>query len=409
MAALFLNIVVLAGSIRNATAFSVLDGGFAPSGFNSNATIYAVATQSDGKVIVAGNFTYQAYYGNFTNILRLGTNGSLDYYFGGGSSAVNGPVYSILIEPDDKIILVGAFSMVGGYSRGCIARLSAAGNVDGYFQSPGFNYYVYTVGRQSDGKIVVGGGFTTVGGYTQYGVARLSSSGSYDSTFNPGIAGSGGQAVYSLAVYPDGFPSEDKIIIGGYFNSVQNNTARTNVARLNSNGSLDTSFTGVNMNGSVYAVALDYGPFTSFGTSGSNVEKVLIGGTFTGFSSRDYFARLNDDGTIEFNTSNSYVDGAVKSIRIQSDHLILLAGAFTYSQNHTRNGITRLFPGSSGSFSDVINLDVDWADHSPNGGSGGSLETLAVGGNGAIYVGGGFTAFEGESRPKIARLFPSDE
>ena len=72
-------------------------------------------------------------------------------------------------------------------------------------------------------------------------------------------------------------------------------------------------------------------------------------------------------------------------------------------QSDVRNGIVRLIPNQ-----DLISWDFDWAECTPNGAGGGSVETLALSSAGAIYVGGSFTTFEASSRPRVARLVESD-
>src|SRR5207249_710843 len=138
---------------------------------------------------------------------------------------------------------------------------------------------------------------------------------------------------------------------------------RVNIARLNYDGTVDAAFsTGNDLNGPVYAVVTDYGPFTPGGINGPNIEKVLIGGAFTSFGgTRNWFARLADTGLPDFNVQSSFVDGVVKSLRVQADQRILLGGAFTHSQSNIRNGVARLIPNS-----DLIGVDGDWAQCFPN-------------------------------------------
>jgi uncharacterized delta-60 repeat protein len=94
------------------------------------------------------------------------------------------------------------------------------------------------VAVQPDGKILVGGHFTAFKGTNRSGIARLNANGSLDSSFNPGtgIAGSYDPVVTRFAVQPD-----DRILVGGSF-STFNGTVRNGMARLHANGSLDGSF-----------------------------------------------------------------------------------------------------------------------------------------------------------------------
>ena len=80
---------------------------------------------------------------------------------------------------------------------------------------------------QTDGTILVGGAFTSVGGQPRTNLARLNANGILDSVFNPGPGGSAASSVYSLSMQADG-----KILLGGAFTSVTGQ-AHTNLARLN--------------------------------------------------------------------------------------------------------------------------------------------------------------------------------
>jgi hypothetical protein len=70
---------------------------------------------------------------------------------------------------------------------GCPSVARAQSAVDGF--DPGANNAVWAFARQPDGKILVGGDFTTMGGggtgvTTRNRIARLNADGSLDTTFN---------------------------------------------------------------------------------------------------------------------------------------------------------------------------------------------------------------------------------
>src|SRR6185369_10668411 len=98
----------------------------------------------------------------------------------------------------------------------------------------GFNSWVNVLAVQPDGRLVAGGLFTRFNNLLRRYVARLNLDGSLDATFNPGVGPDG--PLVGLALQPDG-----KILIGGFFTSVSS-TPRSHIARLNANGSLDTTF-----------------------------------------------------------------------------------------------------------------------------------------------------------------------
>src|SRR5690606_28191869 len=91
---------------------------------------------------------------------------------------------------------------------------------------------------QSDGKIIVGGRFTSYNGTARGRVARLNTDGSLDTTFAAVGVGADAQ-VEAVLVQPDG-----QILVAGNFNNY-NGTARQKVVRLNTDGSVDPSFAQV--------------------------------------------------------------------------------------------------------------------------------------------------------------------
>src|SRR5262245_8619702 len=97
--------------------------------------------------------------------------GSLDATFNPGTGA-NDIVYSVIQQPNGKIIIGGEFSAYNGTSRIRLARLNADGSLDASFNpGSGANNYVLSMALQSDGKIVIGGFFTTYNGTARNHIA----------------------------------------------------------------------------------------------------------------------------------------------------------------------------------------------------------------------------------------------
>jgi uncharacterized delta-60 repeat protein len=131
---------------------------------------------------------------------------------------VNNLVWAIALQSDGKVLIGGQFTSVGGQVRNKVARLNANGTLDTSFADPGVtDGSVYAITVQSDGKVLIGGGFSTVGGQTLSKVARLNADGTLDTTFgNPNVVGAGVfPVVEALALQTDG-----KILIGGDFTQV---------------------------------------------------------------------------------------------------------------------------------------------------------------------------------------------
>jgi uncharacterized delta-60 repeat protein len=156
-------------------------------GTGFNAVVNKIALQSDGKIIAAGNFTN--YNGTAINrIVRLNTNGSIDGTFSVGTG-FNLVVNTLDIQSDGKIIVVGNFTNYNGTAINRIVRLNTNGSIDGTFSvGTGLSFAPTALKIQSDGKVLVGisATFTYNGSSSYNGLIRLDSAGSIDSTFTIG-------------------------------------------------------------------------------------------------------------------------------------------------------------------------------------------------------------------------------
>jgi uncharacterized delta-60 repeat protein len=243
--------------------------------------------------------------------------------------ASNSYVVTTALQPDGKMLVAGYFSSVGGYTRNHLVRLNTDGTVDATF-NPNPDGDVNCVVVQDDGKIVVGGWFNTIGGQARNYIARLNADGTVDSTFDPNA----GYAVNCLALQPDG-----KILLGGEFDTLQPNgaataTARHRIARVNADGSLDTSF-DPNPSNSVNCLLLQPN------------GKIVLGGGFTTLqpngaatqTTRNFIARVNADGTLD-TTFDPNANNGVRSLALQPDGKIVLGGLFTTLQPNGAASVT---------------------------------------------------------------------
>ena len=113
----------------------------------------------------------------------------------GFNPGANNSVHALAVQPDGKIVVGGDFTTLGGGGTGTtarnrIARLNPDGSLDPAF-NPGANDSVLALAVQPDGKILVGGAFTMLGGggtgtSARSSLARLLPDGTLDATFNPG-------------------------------------------------------------------------------------------------------------------------------------------------------------------------------------------------------------------------------
>jgi len=214
-------------------------------------TVYVTKIQSDGKIIVGGSF---ALYSGVTSnrIIRLNTDGSIDNTFsvGTGFGDVSPWTYSFDVQSDGKIIVGGDFTSYSGVSLNRIVRLNTDGSIDNTFSiGTGFDNLVYVTKIQSDGKTLVGGNFTSYSGVTSNRIIRLNTDGSIDNTFNIGTGVD--DSIYDIVIQSDG-----KIMLGGEFISY-NGTTSNYIIRLNTNGSIDNTFSiGTGFNGTVREINL---------------------------------------------------------------------------------------------------------------------------------------------------------
>jgi len=364
-----------AGSID--TSFNPADSGFG-NGDGTNNTVNVTAVQSDGKIIIGGNFS--SYNGTGANyIARLNADGSLDMGFNSGGTGFNNTVSALTVQSDGKIIIGGSFTAYNGTTMNQIARLNADGSLDTSFNlGSGTNGPVTAVIIQSDGKIIIGGYFNTYNGTVTNRVARLNTDGSLDAGFNTGNTGADG-VVYAITVQSDG-----KIIIGGNFMSY-NGTAINRIARLNANGTLDTTFnvggTGANTNVYVIAVQSD--------------GKIIAGGAFNKYNgtATKYIARLNADGSLD---TGFYVgigaNNTINTLTVQSNGKIITGGNFTSYNGTAINNIARLNTNGS--------LDTSFIGSGANN----SVLVTTAQPDGKIITGGGFTVYNDRIRGHIVRL-----
>jgi uncharacterized delta-60 repeat protein len=346
-----------------------------PSAKGANKIIRAVAQQTDGKTIVGGSFYY--YNGQRVNrLMRMNVDGSIDNTFQVGAGP-DKPVLDIAIQADGKILLAGFFNSYNGYHSPWFLRLNNNGTLDTSFtvnlMANGVNLgYCKSICIKKNGMILLG----------QYGrLFQFDQNGFVDNNFNVTVSNSGIPPEPINTIIET---NNNKLIFGGWFESDYSTSIFNSWARLNPDGSPDSSLLdefGYNNNSSyyfdeVFSVAeqadskillghynldrllpngqLDTSFHRGFGFNG-NVNsikiqpdgKILVGGSFTSYNGAPAYglARLFPDGTLDlsYQTSpTSYVD--VREILIPSNvkNRILIYGDFTSIQNQINNRIARL-------------------------------------------------------------------
>ncbi|GAA4324655.1 hypothetical protein [Flaviaesturariibacter amylovorans] len=275
-----------------------VDASFTTGSTGANNIVRAVGVQSDGKVIIGGDFT--DYNGTPVNrIARLNTDGTLDNSFMVGTG-LTARVRSLIVQPDNKIILSGDFNSYNGTSRNRFLRLNADGTIDPSFTIGfGSGDYTESLALQNDGKILLGGAAKTYNGTARNHIARTNANGTLDTGFDPvgGAAiasGTGTPWVRAIEVQNDG-----KILLGGDF-TLFNGASHVRIVRLNANGSVDAGFTS----GSGFTI-----PTSATGAAVRTIRvlnsgDILVGGDFQTYNgvSRGYLALLEGSAASEVMT-----------------------------------------------------------------------------------------------------------
>lgn len=296
--------VALAGGRSGIGVSRVLRNGQADSAFGNQARFvyvpdanvssgaYALAVQSDDKVVIAGWITGPSFQGQDFLVIRLNANGSLDTGFGASGRTVisfdRGGNFSdwataVAIQDDGRIVVAGNVQRAGTNDRDIgIARLSGSGLFDMSFGSSGTQIVApdhgggdddraSSVAIQDDGKVLVGGWSTTQDRGKDMLLIRLTANGAEDVAFGAhqghqlvhlpiGSCLDDEAAVLKVVEWPQFVPAGTQrryMLAGSTCRDVSGSANDWDyaVARLLENGSFDTTLSGQGWR----AVAMDLG------------------------------------------------------------------------------------------------------------------------------------------------------
>jgi len=238
-------------------------GGVGLADFGGSDQAFTMAVQNDGKVLMAGR-GYNQDDADFA-VARFNSDGSLDTSFGTGGmvlvdmGSMNETAYALAVQTNGKIVVVGqADGGVSTYDFG-ITRLNGDGSLDTGFGTNGKKLVdfaggydiAYGVVVHASGKITVAGTASDPDFHFRFGMVQLNANGSLDSNF--GVNGLV-MTEFSEVVDPQttkSFETEPftimaggggSVILGGYAYDLDTATTNLALARYNSDGSLDTSF-----------------------------------------------------------------------------------------------------------------------------------------------------------------------
>lgn len=223
-------------------------------------TITSIAIQSDGKILVTGYF-YMPPNGTYRSLIRLLSDGSIDTSFTTGdlSGSIDHnqigsggfPLSKVIMQPDGKIIVVGAFTKFNGVNVNCIVRLLSSGVLDtSFITATGVNRKILeAIIEPSTNKIIIGGEFDLFGTTSIKKMIRLSTNGSLDNTFSIGTGTTHSSPIPNCPYCKNTIwvlkqQTDGKILVGGSFTSF-NGLSATNITRIFGSAGLQARRSGI--------------------------------------------------------------------------------------------------------------------------------------------------------------------
>jgi len=327
-----------------------------------NQTVKKTAVQPDGKILLLERNDNTGLY----ELMRINNN-LRDYTFNTGT-AFNNYVHDFILQPDGKIIVVGNFTTYNQTNVGKIVRLNSDGSLDKSFivstqvAVNGYGDFESKILLQSDGKLLLTGNINS-----KLAVIRLNSNGSLDSSFSMGTPFE--RSISNIAIQPNG-----KIIVYGIASGTSG-YAEGKIVRLNDNGSLETNITPlIKKTYDIYKIT----PLKD--------GKILIAAEYkdaNSYISGELF-RLNSDCTLDTSFAVNKIDvsssDGITDILVDFNDKIILSGYFYRFNNVTYGGFLRLNPDGT-------------PDPTFKNTGGTIVKTVSLFSDGRILVGGDFKSF----------------
>ena len=310
------------------------------------------------------------------------SDGNVDPAFAPTFDVATGFAYTVEEMPDGKLLVAGSFKSINGVAEKGIFRLNADRSIDMTFSAK-VRGSIFRMAVQTDGKILIGGAFVAFNATaSRSGVARLNTDGSLDTTFDVGAGPDG--LVRDMILQPDG-----KLVVSGEFRSF-NLAPQFGIARLNTDGSLDVGFTSPLQPSSIFAAAA----VSCVGLQADG--KLVLGGamylTFGG-GQVYWVLRLNADGSVDNSFTPPTMNSNPWELAIQPDGKIVLGGFFTTISATSRPRIARL--NTDGSLDATFN---------PGTGANSSVLFIRVLASGKLMISGTFATINGTARGGLALL-----
>ena len=277
-------------------------------GLNDHAS--AVAIQANGRIVVAGD-TGQAKISDFA-VARYNSNGTLDASFSGdGKQATDffggaDKALAVAIQEDGKIVAAGSAADPNNSYDFALARYNTNGTLDNTFGGDGLvttdffggDDFGHDILIQPNGKIVVGGSARN-GDLDDFALARYNTNGTLDTTFSGDGKQTTAFGIATASATAIAIQSNGRIVAAGYIGTYADPGLAYDfaLARYNTNGTPDTSFSE------------DGRTNTSFGNGDSQAQGVALQSTgrivavgyadLGGGSKKFALARYNGNGSLD--------------------------------------------------------------------------------------------------------------
>lgn len=295
-------------------------------GTGFNGVTKNIIIQSDGKIIVSGDFN-EVIGETYHNIVRLNTDGSIDENFDAGTFFETAIINDLLLDEN-----TGKIYVAGNFAEG-VVRLNTDGTIDGAFNfdDTGYDGPINALAIDTSGKIIAGQGIGTSNIAAR--IARFNSDGSLDDDFNAanftGFFSSDKGLATGTRINHISIDGNGKILVAGSFTSF--GTVAEGIIRLNDDGSKDTGF---NLN------YLNIQASERFYTTTQDDGKVLVAGLRENGTIAE---RFNTDGSRDnsFAFNSAALTGKRATYKIHSDATddILIAGMYGLLSKKYNNGL----------------------------------------------------------------------
>ncbi|MBT2556417.1 T9SS type A sorting domain-containing protein [Hymenobacter sp. ISL-91] len=435
-------LLLLVGLVAPSHA-QTLDPTFAPVETWQSATVNSVQEQPDGKLLVAGSFTrlngrpasglarfnadgtldetfatkvavtssgakvrrfangqllvtgYPYLFVGGPGIVKLNADGTLAAGFNAGNEP-NGSITTVAIQPDNKILLAGAFEYFNSTRVVGLVRLNADGSIDQNFMAnlgsgfTGGNYgpsaagVVSAIVVQADGKIVVGGRFDNVSGYAIHSLVRLNAGGTVDTSFIPFPGTRPTATAQVLALASD--PRTGQLV-------ARTASLGAEVVRLTLAGQIDPTFSAALRTNDVTVGFLESDGLLAIDAAGG----VLLGGLFTSTTpqpARPYLVRLLPTGQVDPDFVPQRFNDQLRTVQVLANGEVLAGGSFTSYGELPQASVLRL----SGATAQALPGFRPVLDEP------GTVTSVAQQADGRLLIGGRFWELNGGSVNNLARL-----